>query len=656
MLKSILLAFVVVSLANAQETVTSPNGRNAVTVAIKEKLEPYPSGKRLYSSVTRDGKPLLLDSPFGLDFDNMPPLARNLVIRRQEQKEIRNTWRTVAGKSSEVLDHCREMRIFLEETEAPKRQFEFIVRAYDDGIAFRYFLPAQSGIRDFALTSERTEFHFPANHTAWAGRQNNFIGSQEVEFDKVKLNDITPSNIVLLPLTIQAGPSSFLAITEANLTDWAGMYLTGTGTQPNTLVTTLSPLPKQPNILVRSTAPRYSPWRVIMTGDRPGDMIESNLILNLSEPCAIADTSWIKPGRSAWDRWWSGDYAPDATFKLGMNTETMKYFTKFAAEMGWEYVIVDWTWYGNPEDPNSDITKPIPEVDMEEIVRYAHSLKVNVLLWARWNHVNRQMEQAFPLYEKWGISGVKIDFMDSDDQEMVNFYERTLKLAAKHHLAVDFLGAYKPTGIRRTWPNLLTREGVLGNEYNKWSTRVTSEHSVTLPFTRMLAGPMDFTPGGFRSTTKANFKPRDTAPFVMGTRAHQLAMLVVYESPLQVLCDSPYSYRGQPGLEFLKVVPTTWDETKVVNGAIGEYVTIARRHGDKWYLGSMTDSTARKLEVPLNFLGKGEYKVHIYSDSPESEDAPDWVREETRQTSASETLTLPMVSGGGYAAWFEPIQ
>ena len=656
MLKSILLAFVVVSLANAQETVTSPNGRNAVTVAIKEKLEPYPSGKRLYSSVTRDGKPLLLDSPFGLDFDNMPPLARNLVIRRQEQKEIRNTWRTVAGKSSEVLDHCREMRIFLEETEAPKRQFEFIVRAYDDGIAFRYFLPAQSGIRDFALTSERTEFHFPANHTAWAGRQNNFIGSQEVEFDKVKLNDITPSNIVLLPLTIQAGPSSFLAITEANLTDWAGMYLTGTGTQPNTLVTTLSPLPKQPNILVRSTAPRYSPWRVIMTGDRPGDMIESNLILNLSEPCAIADTSWIKPGRSAWDRWWSGDYAPDATFKLGMNTETMKYFTKFAAEMGWEYVIVDWTWYGNPEDPNSDITKPIPEVDMEEIVRYAHSLKVNVLLWARWNHVNRQMEQAFPLYEKWGISGVKIDFMDSDDQEMVNFYERTLKLAAKHHLAVDFHGAYKPTGIRRTWPNLLTREGVLGNEYNKWSTRVTPEHSVTLPFTRMLAGPMDFTPGGFRSTTKANFKPRDTAPFVMGTRAHQLAMLVVYESPLQVLCDSPYSYRGQPGLEFLKVVPTTWDETKVVNGAIGEYVTIARRHGDKWYLGSMTDSTARKLEVPLNFLGKGEYKVHIYSDSPESEDAPDWVREETRQTSASETLTLPMVSGGGYAAWFEPIQ
>lgn len=654
MLKLIFLALTVLAVATAQETVTSPNGRNSVTVAVKEKLEPYPSGRRVYYSVARDGKPVLLDSPFGLDFDNMPPLARNLVIRRQEQKEIRDTWRTVAGKTSEVLDHCREMRLFLEETEAPKRQLEFVVRAYDDGVAFRYYLPAQPGIRDFALTSERSEFHFPGNHAAWAGRQNSFAGSQEVEYDKVKLNDITPANIVMLPLTVQAGPSTFLAITEANLTDWAGMYLTGTGTQANTLVTTLSPLPKQPGILVRSTAPRYSPWRVVMIGDRPGDLIESNLVLNLSDPCAIKDTSWIKPGRSAWDRWWSGDYAPDVTFKVGMNTETMKYYTKFAADMGWEYVIVDWTWYGNPEDPNSDLTKPISEVDIPAIVKYAHELNVNVLLWARWNHVAKQMDQAFPLFEKWGISGVKIDFMDSDDQEMVNFYERTVRKAAEHHLAIDFHGAYKPTGIRRTWPNLLTREGVLGNEYNKWSSRVTPEHSVTLPFTRMLAGPMDFTPGGFRSATKANFKPRDTAPFVMGTRAHQLAMLVVYESPLQVLCDAPYSYRGQPGLEFLKVVPTTWDETKVINGAIGEYVTIARRHGDKWYLGSMTDSTARKLEVPLKFLGKGEYKVHIYSDSPESEDSPDWVHEDTRQMSASETLTLPLVSAGGYAAWFEP--
>jgi len=641
--------------ARAQDSfsVSSPNGRNSVLVAIKERLEPYPAGRRLYYSVVRDGLEILLDSSFGLDFKNMPPLARNLAIRKHEQREIRENWRTVVGKSSEVLNHCKELRLFLEETEAPRRRFEFIVRAYDDGVAFRYYLPDQPGIKDLLLTSERSEFHFPANHSVWAGRQNSFVGAQEGEYEKVKLSDITPSNVLLLPLTIQAGASSYLAITEANLTDWAGMYLTGTGTQANTLVTTLSPLPKEAGVLIRTVAPRYSPWRVIMTGDRPGELIESNLVLNLSEPCALKDTSWIKPGRSAWDRWWSGDYAPDATFKVGMNTATMQYFTQLAADMGWEYVTVDWTWYGNPEDPEADITKPIPEVDIPAIVRYAGERGVKVILWARWNHVNRQIEDAFPLYEKWGISGVKIDFMDRDDQEMVNFYERTVKKAAEHRLLVDFHGAFKPTGMRRTWPNLITREGVLGNEYNKWSSRVTPEHTVTLPFTRMLAGPMDFTPGGFRAISPAAFKPRNIAPFVMGTRAHQLAMLVVYESPLQFLCDSPASYRGQPGLDFLKVTPTTWDETLVLNGAIGEYVTIARRNGDRWFLGSMTNSEARELKVPLKFLGAGEYRVHIFRDAPESADSPNWIHEETRQVSASGTLELKLAPAGGFAAYFE---
>jgi len=246
--------------------------------------------------------------------------------------------------------------------------------------------------------------------------------------------------------------------------------------------------------------------------------------------------------------------------------------------------------------------------------------------------------------------------MDSDDQPMVNFYERTVKNAAAHHLLVDFHGAYKPTGSERTWPNLLTREGVLGNEYNKWSSRVTPEHTVTIPFTRMLAGPMDFTPGGFRHATPAAFKPRDSAPFVMGTRARQLAMMVVYYSPLQVLCDSPYSYRGQKGLEFLKAVPATWDETKALESSIGEYVTIARRHGDRWFLGSMTNSDARKLKVPLEFLGKGQYRMHFFADTPESADAPESVVEEIRILSATDTLNLTLAPAGGFAAWFEPLK
>jgi alpha-glucosidase len=649
-------ALILASLAFAQESVSvsSPNGRNTVVLAVKERLDPYPSGTRLYYSVARDGREILLDSPFGLDFKNLPPLARDLAIHKQERREIRDTWRTVVGKSAEVQDRANELRLYLEETRPPNRRIEFVVRAYDDGVAFRYYLPAQPSLGEFPLSAERSEFHFAANHTVWAGRPNTFTGSQEVEYDKVTLSEITPANIILLPLTVEVSKSTYLAIAEANLTDWAGMYLTAAAA-PNALVSTHPPRPTEPGVIVRSAAPRYSPWRALMIGDRPGDLIESNLVLNLSEPCALKDTSWIQAGRSAWDRWWSGDYAPDANFKVGMNTATMQYFTQFAADMGWEYVIVDWTWYGDPMNPNADITRTAPDVDMPAIIRYAKDRNVKVLLWLRWNHAAAQQDVAFPLYEKWGVSGVKIDFMDSDDQQMVNFYERTVKNAAAHHLLVDFHGAYKPTGSERTWPNLITREGVLGNEYNKWSSRVTPEHTVTLPFTRMLAGPMDFTPGGFRHSTKAAFKPRDTAPLVMGTRAHQLAMMVVYQSPLQVLCDSPYSYRGQKGIEFLKVVPTTWDETRALDGAIGEYVTIARRQGNRWFLGSMTNSDPRTLKVPLDFLGKGQYRVHLFADTPESADAPDSVAETTRLATAADVLTLPLAPAGGVAAWFEPL-
>ncbi len=634
-------------------TVASPDGRIQVQLSVKEKLDPYPAGTRLYYSMSVDGREILLDSPFGLDFKDMPPIARDLAIKDQSRRSVNETWRTVYGKSSLVVDRYNEMRLALEETREPGRRIGFVVRAYDDGIAFRYYIPSQPSVGNFLLSSERSEFHFAGNHTVWAARYDTYVSHQENEFDRISLNKITTANIVGLPLTVEIDRSTYVALTEADLTDWAGMYLTALGNQPNALVTTLSPLPAMPGVLVRSSAPRYSPWRVMMIGRTPGALIESNLVLNLSEPCALSDTSWIRPGRSAWDRWWSGSYAPDANFKVGMNTQTMNYFTQLAADMGWEYVLVDWYWYGDPEKPVADITRPAPDVDIPAIVRYARERNVKVLLWLRWNHADKQMEEAFPLYEKWGIAGVKIDFMQRDDQEMVNFFEKTVKLAARHQLLVDFHGAYKPTGIRRTWPNLITREGVLGNEYNKWSSRVTPEHNVTIPFTRMLAGPMDFTPGGFRHATKANFRAQDSAPFVMGTRAHQLAMMVVYESPLQVLCDSPYAYRNQKGTEFLKAVPTTWDETRVLNGEIGEYVTIARRAANRWFLGSMTNSTPRDLDVALDFLEPGQYQLHLYRDTGESAEYPDRLEEEARTVNSGDSLHLKLAPAGGCAAWLE---
>ena len=317
-----------------------------------------------------------------------------------------------------------------------------------------------------------------------------------------------------------------------------------------------------------------------MLGAKPGDLVESTILTSLADPNEIGDTSWIKPGKVAWD-WWNGPVVPNVPWKAGMNDETFRHFIDFAAEFGLEYVLIDAGWYGDHRDGGADITRPIPEMDIPGLAAYAKGKNVGLLVWLNWEAVREQMDVAFPLYEKWGLAGVKIDYMDRKDQEIVAFYQRATRTAAKYHLTVDFHGAYAGSGEERTFPNWLTREGVMGLEYCKWSDRVTPRHNVTIPFTRMLTGPMDYTPGGFRNVTAAEFAPRNELPVVMTTRAQQLAMYVVYDSPLQMLSDTPSAYRGEPGAEFLKAVPATWDETRVLDGKIGEYVVIARRHGSR---------------------------------------------------------------------------
>jgi alpha-glucosidase len=291
---------------------------------------------------------------------------------------------------------------------------------------------------------------------------------------------------------------------------------------------------------------------------------------------------------------------------------------------------------------------------MPELLRFAKDRGVRLWLWLHWSHADKQYEEAFALYEKWGIAGVKIDFMQRDDQEMVNWYHKIVKKAAEHHLLVNFHGAYKPTGFRRTYPNLMTREGVLGNEYNKWSKRVTPEHNCTLPFTRMLAGPMDYTPGGFLNRSKDKFKTNVKPTQVMGTRCHELAKFVIYDSPLRCVCDNPSNYENQPGLEFLRVVPTVWDDTKVLNGEVGKYITMARRSGQSWFIGAMTDCQERTLEIKLNFLGRGKYAAHIFADAPDSGENAEKLVEDKRVVTAKDKLTVKMASGGGFAVYLKP--
>jgi alpha-glucosidase len=512
------------------------------------------------------------------------------------------------------------------------------------------------------LTNDKVMFRFPSNHEVWAAFWNTFHLSQEVEFTKSKLSDIKPENIIGTPLLVNAG-STWLALLEANVTGWTCSGLTA-GDEPNSLISKPSWRPDDTTVVVRTTDQRLSPWKVVMIADSPGKFIESDIIQNLNEPCALDDVSWIKPGVSAWDWWWSGSYAPDAGFKLGPNTETMKYYIDFASEMGWQYQIVDWQWYGAPfkEDGSynteADITKMIPGIDIPEIVKYGASKNVGIFVWLLWPNADRQMEEAFSLYEKWGVKGVKIDFMDRNDQVMVDYYHRVAKTAARHHLLVDFHGAYVPDGFSRTYPNLITREGVLGNEYNKWSNRITPLHCLTLPFTRMIPGEMDFTPGGFLNDMPADFKVvggDSPAPHVMGTRCFQLAMFVVYESAFEVFCDSPYNVRKQAGSDFLKGIPSSWDETRVIEGMPGEYIAVARRSGDKWYLGGMT-LAERTFAISTDFLDDKAYKAHIWNDTPDSERNPRKLVTGLTECGKNSELKVNAGVNGGFVAIIEPAE
>ncbi|HEX2394316.1 MAG TPA: glycoside hydrolase family 97 protein [Bacteroidales bacterium] len=617
------------------------------------------SGQLQYT-VFYKGHQIIKPSGIELYLKDQPLIKNNLEIVSVSSDTVNEKWERVWGKRKHVLNRYNRIVLELKERSKPNRRLNIHFRAYNDGIALRYELPVQKGMDTIILANEKIEFSFDADHPVWATFWNTFHLSQEVEFSSSKLSVITERNIIGTPLLIHAG-DAWLALLEADVTDWACSGFTADPNKPNTLISKPSWLPDDTTVVVKTALQRESPWKVVMIAEKPGKLIESDIIQNLNDPCALDDVSWIKPGVSAWDWWWSGRYAPDAGFSPGPNTETMKYYIDFAAEMGWQYQLVDWQWYGPPfkEDGSfnmdADITKMIPEIDIPEIIRYAKSKNISTVIWLLWPNADKQMEEAFALYEKWGVSGIKIDFMDRNDQEMVNFYHRVAKTAAKHHLVVDFHGAYVPDGFSRTYPNLITREGILGNEYNKWSNRITPQHCLTIPFTRMLAGEMDFTPGGFLNDNPQNFVVvggDSPAPHVMGTRCFQLAMFVVYESAFQVFCESPFNVRNQPGSEFLKAIPSSWDETRVLEGMPGEYIAVARRSGNKWYMAGMSVSK-RSFEISTDFLDNKTFKVTLWSDSPDAGKNPRKLLKSDFDCSNSSTIKAEVAAGGGFVAIFE---
>jgi alpha-glucosidase len=393
--------------------------------------------------------------------------------------------------------------------------------------------------------------------------------------------------------------------------------------------------------------PHHSAWRVLAVADKPGRLVESTLQYDLSPPSRLKDTSWIHAGKASWN-WWVNDVGPDG--QSAYTTQTMKYYVDFASQSGFPYMMLDAGW-----SAGRDITRMNGKVDIPELVRYAATKNVKIWIWCYSGSVKDQMKTAFPLFEKWGIVGVKIDFVNQDDQQAIQFYYDTAREAAAHHLMVDFHGTRTPWGLERTYPNVLSFEGVLGMENNKVGRRDSPVDRSVFPFTRLLAGPMDYTPGGFRNATEDGFVAQNTNPMVMGTRAQQLALYVIFQSPIQMVSDSPQSYACQPAFQFIKDVPVAWDSTRVLNGEPGEYITMARRHGNDWYLGSMTNWTRRTLHVPLDFLSDGTYTAEIYADGADAGTNPRHVAISRQTVRKGQTLTLQLAPGGGCAIRFRPL-
>jgi alpha-glucosidase len=462
------------------------------------------------------------------------------------------------------------------------------------------------------------------------------------------LEKVTEKTIAGLPFLMKYAEDCWVAITEAQIENYAGFYL-GTNGQKNQLTTKLAPLPgeEEQGVKVRFADDAETPWRVVMIGNNPGTLIESEIIQNLNDPCAIADPSWIKPGLSSWDNWWSGE--------VKMEMPVIKEYIDLASEMGWPYMLIDWQWYGPFNKAEANICQAAPQLNMPEILAYAKSKNVRLWIWLYSTDVNRNdaYKKAFPLYKKWGIAGVKIDFMDRDDQEIVNWYHDIIQTAAENQLLVDFHGAYKPDGIIRTWPNMITREGVMANEYYKFSDKMSPEHYVKLAFTRMLAGQMDCTPGGFNNVTAKEFK-QQTPALVANTRAAELAKFVVYESPYTVVCDHPQYILGQPGADFLKIVPAVWDNIKFLGGSPDEYVAIAKQSGDSWFIGVVNNSKGKEITLSTSFLPAGKYTAEVWEDAKDANKNPKNIRKATYTFEGGKPLNVKLAIAGGYVARIKP--
>ncbi len=611
--------------------------------------------------VSYQDKALLKPSKLGLTLSNDKQLTKGFELIDVSESNHEGDWRPVWGTESKIDNNFNEMVLKLEQTSSPNLRLHVIIRAYNNGVGVRYRIPEQPNLDSFTITSEETTIEFSHDNMCYALHRDHFQDNYERTFDKTILSELSPKSLIGLPLLVKA-KNCWVSVTEANLTDFAGVAFTKDPDNDTKILTKLAPYPDNKNIKVKGAAPHVSPWRVFMIEKQAGDLIESNLIFNLNDKNALKETQWIKPGKVTWP-WWNGRIAQGKSFSGTPGTELHKYYIDFAARNDIPYLVVDAGWYSTEDDawdqPEKENILTIEETrkdryDVKEIIKYGQEKGVDVMLWMQIGSMmtKEKVDNILSTVADWGAKGIKIDYYGGEYQELVNHIHYIIKTAAKHKLLVDYHGAYKPTGIHRTYPNYMTSEAVLGLEHSKWSQIPKSQHNVTIPFTRMLGGPMDYTPGAFDLDGT-----EDNPKYVQTTRAHQMAMYVVYFSPVQMLVDYPNAYEQEPELfEFIKEVPVTWDDTKCINGYPGDYLAVARKKNTNWFVGIMNDEDeGRNITIPCAFLNDQlTYKATIYEDAEDASVNPEHVTIKTQKITASDSLSFSLPSDGGAALMIKP--
>ena len=627
------------------------------------------TGNGISYTLKHDGDLLLDRSEIGMYMTDGTVFGGYLNVKKASTRTVSETIKAIMYKKAEIKDEFNELTLKF-------KDFSLIFRAYDDGMAYRFVSHKEEA---YNVDYETAEFNFAKDWNMWAAYvcqhtetlESQYYNSFENQYSYTPISEWNKDRLAFLPLMVEGPKGKKIVVTESDLFDYPGMYLYNKDSGKK-LTADFAPYPKEVRqgghnnlqLEVQNRHPYIArcigndkfPWRIVAVSEDDIQMADNDMVYRLARPADPASNwSWVKPGKVAWD-WWNDWNIKGVDFKSGINNDTYKYYIDFASENGIEYVILDEGWSVNGE---ADLFQVVPEINLTELVRYAANRNVGLILWAGYWAFDRDMEKVCKHYSSMGIKGFKVDFMDRDDQHMVQFHQRAAMTAAKYKMLVDFHGTYKPSGLNRTYPNVINYEGVHGLEQMKWSPENVDQvtYDVTVPYIRMMAGPMDYTQGAMRNASRGNYRPVNSEAMSQGTRCRQLAEYVVFESPLNMLCDSHSNYmKEKECLEFIAEIPTVWDETKGLCGEVGKYIAMARRNGSDWYVGAMTDWYDRGLTLDLSFLPEGNYTVVLYRDGVNADRVACDYRKETINLPADRQLKIKMAPGGGFAAKIVPCQ